>query len=354
MVAEARQALRLATRRSPSEFIGWNLTNVRLASSLALTPIPSKACRAKLLWWELRNGARVPFVRGRRPQLQSPPKATVGSDASRQAAAFHSSARRRARPLDFYSILEVGKDASQREIKISFYQLSKKYHPDVNQTDESAKAKFQQVSEAYATLGDQRKRREYDSRLRASSSPSVRSSSGGSSSGYGAASAYQGYTYDPEANANRRARASYAWDYQRRRADSVRSARGAARHRPSKESDATFSSSSFNSSARGAAAAGFGFGNGGVDTNTGDAARSKLFEELAARERRKEQAFSARGFGSGSSTAGSAAGKKNEGSGSGPVWRFIQVAGVFWIIIMIGNKVSHKDSAANHRRSEKR
>lgn len=50
---------------------------------------------------------------------------------------------------DFYNILGVPKNASQKDIKKAYYQLAKKFHPDTNKGDPSANKKFQEVSEAY-------------------------------------------------------------------------------------------------------------------------------------------------------------------------------------------------------------
>lgn len=50
---------------------------------------------------------------------------------------------------DYYSILGVAKNSSPKEIKKSYYQLAKKYHPDTNKDDPDASRKFQEVSEAY-------------------------------------------------------------------------------------------------------------------------------------------------------------------------------------------------------------
>ena len=59
---------------------------------------------------------------------------------------------------NYYKILEVDKKASSEEIKRSFRNLSKKYHPDVG-GDEN---KFKEINEAYNTLSDDKKRAEYD------------------------------------------------------------------------------------------------------------------------------------------------------------------------------------------------
>ena len=60
---------------------------------------------------------------------------------------------------DYYKILGVEKNASDEEIKKAFRKLAQKYHPDKKDGDE---AKFKEISEAYAVLGDKKKRAEYD------------------------------------------------------------------------------------------------------------------------------------------------------------------------------------------------
>lgn len=62
---------------------------------------------------------------------------------------------------DFYDVLGVSKDASQDEIKKAYRRLSKKYHPDLNDSPD-ADAKFKEVAEAYETLSDESKRSNYD------------------------------------------------------------------------------------------------------------------------------------------------------------------------------------------------
>ena len=65
---------------------------------------------------------------------------------------------------DYYRVLEVSKDASQEEIKSSYRKLAKQYHPDKNKGDAKAEDKFKQIAEAYDTLGDSKKRSQYDNR----------------------------------------------------------------------------------------------------------------------------------------------------------------------------------------------
>jgi curved DNA-binding protein CbpA len=64
---------------------------------------------------------------------------------------------------DFYAILGVSPDASDAEIKKAFRKLAVKYHPDKNPSP-SAHHLFQEMNEAYDTLGDPSKRSLYDAR----------------------------------------------------------------------------------------------------------------------------------------------------------------------------------------------
>lgn len=60
--------------------------------------------------------------------------------------------------MDYYSILGVPRGASESDIKKAYRSLAMKHHPDRG----GDQAKFQQIQEAYATLGDTGKRQQYD------------------------------------------------------------------------------------------------------------------------------------------------------------------------------------------------
>lgn len=63
---------------------------------------------------------------------------------------------------DFYRILHISQTATAAEIKTAYYRLAKRLHPDVTGGPEDA---FKQVNEAYDTLSDPNKRREYDASI---------------------------------------------------------------------------------------------------------------------------------------------------------------------------------------------
>ena len=64
--------------------------------------------------------------------------------------------------MDFYLILGIGQDASLPEIKRAYRRLSRRYHPGINPGDRVAEAMFEKISEAYETLSDPGRRRQYD------------------------------------------------------------------------------------------------------------------------------------------------------------------------------------------------
>lgn len=64
--------------------------------------------------------------------------------------------------IDYYKVLGVSKNASEKDIKKAYRKLARKYHPDVNPNDATAEQKFKEVNEANEVLGDPDKRKKYD------------------------------------------------------------------------------------------------------------------------------------------------------------------------------------------------
>ena len=64
--------------------------------------------------------------------------------------------------IDYYKILGVDKNATQKDIKSAYRKLARKFHPDLNPNDKDAKKNFQQINEANEVLSDPEKRKKYD------------------------------------------------------------------------------------------------------------------------------------------------------------------------------------------------
>ena len=62
---------------------------------------------------------------------------------------------------DYYEVLGVPKDSSEKDIKGAYRKLAMKYHPDRSE-EPDAEEKFKELSEAYAVLSDPEKRQKYD------------------------------------------------------------------------------------------------------------------------------------------------------------------------------------------------
>ena len=64
--------------------------------------------------------------------------------------------------IDYYKILEVGKNATEAEIKKAYRKLARKYHPDLNPNDKEAEKKFKEINEANEVLSHTENRKKYD------------------------------------------------------------------------------------------------------------------------------------------------------------------------------------------------
>ncbi|MFH8251070.1 DnaJ C-terminal domain-containing protein [Microbacterium sp. B2969] len=83
---------------------------------------------------------------------------------------------------DFYKVLGVEKDVSDADLKKTYRKLARTYHPDSNQGDAAAEAKFKEISEAYSVLSDAEQRKEYD-QIRAMGAGGARFTAGGQGAG---------------------------------------------------------------------------------------------------------------------------------------------------------------------------
>jgi len=63
---------------------------------------------------------------------------------------------------DYYEILGINRNTSQQDIKKSYRELARKYHPDVNPGNKESEEKFKEINEAYEVLGNPEKKNKYD------------------------------------------------------------------------------------------------------------------------------------------------------------------------------------------------
>ena len=63
---------------------------------------------------------------------------------------------------NYYDIMGVPRNASEKDIRKTYRRLARQHHPDVNPGDKSAEARFKEINAAYEVLSDTEKRRKYD------------------------------------------------------------------------------------------------------------------------------------------------------------------------------------------------
>src|SRR4051794_34870166 len=63
---------------------------------------------------------------------------------------------------DFYEVLGIKREASDKEIRSAFRRLARRYHPDVNPGNAEAEARFKEINAAYEVLSDSEHRKAYD------------------------------------------------------------------------------------------------------------------------------------------------------------------------------------------------
>lgn len=64
--------------------------------------------------------------------------------------------------IDYYKVLGLSKNASEKDIKKAYRKLARKYHPDVNPNNKEAEKKFKQINEANEVLSNPENRKKYD------------------------------------------------------------------------------------------------------------------------------------------------------------------------------------------------
>jgi molecular chaperone DnaJ len=100
---------------------------------------------------------------------------------------------------DYYAVLGVPASATQDEIKKKYRSLASKHHPDKNPNDPKAADTFKAISEAYQTLGDAAKRKQYDEMRRLGAFGGF---GGGGAARGGASRPGAAYGYPPGAQGN--------------------------------------------------------------------------------------------------------------------------------------------------------
>ena len=66
---------------------------------------------------------------------------------------------------DYFKILGISRNATDKEIKSAFRKLARQFHPDLHPHDEKAESEFKEINEAYEVLSDEAKKKSYEQYL---------------------------------------------------------------------------------------------------------------------------------------------------------------------------------------------
>ena len=66
---------------------------------------------------------------------------------------------------DYFKILGISRNATDKEIKSAFRKLARQFHPDLHPHDEKAESEFKEINEAYEVLSDEAKKKSYEEYL---------------------------------------------------------------------------------------------------------------------------------------------------------------------------------------------
>jgi len=130
----------------------------------------SQTCALLNYFWEKKSGQVVDMAFDRTFKAPGPcePKKQQQEQGQRQRQQWNQRQQPQGPSEDegenYYEILGIEKDATTSDIKKAYRKLAMKWHPDKNQGEHKEKAEemFKKISEAYQTLSDDEKRKQYD------------------------------------------------------------------------------------------------------------------------------------------------------------------------------------------------
>src|SRR5262245_38251074 len=97
---------------------------------------------------------------------------------------------------DYYAVLGVSSDATDKDIQKAYRKLAKESHPDANAGDAKAEERFKEISAAHEVLGDPERRKEYDEVRRMVASGVGPGGAGFGRGGGGFGPGFEGVTFD--------------------------------------------------------------------------------------------------------------------------------------------------------------